>query len=236
MKLIFVRHGETFANTMFMIQGQLDTPETQLTPKGWGQALKTGEGLERFLRKEGIEIDTVYSSDLGRASDTCKVAMSFINPMVKNKQIQLRRELREMCSGENEGRKCATHEELHTFGYAPTPSGEAKVDFQNRVMTFMLWTAMTKPDKTVAYFAHGGTIQSLKNGIEGKPGDDFILQSVPPNGGVIMFDVNVDTTSCKLTCNSIETLDIQTGNVTNLLPNGPFTIPVTIPVIATATN
>jgi broad specificity phosphatase PhoE len=63
MKLLFIRHGESVANTEGRLQGQMDSP---LTTQGREQA----HALARRLVRERWPVSSIYSSDLCRAADT----------------------------------------------------------------------------------------------------------------------------------------------------------------------
>ena len=63
-RLIVVRHGQTIWNTEGKFQGHLDS---QLTPDGISQA----RGLARRL--QNLRFSALYSSDLGRATETVRI-------------------------------------------------------------------------------------------------------------------------------------------------------------------
>ena len=69
MRIILIRHGETYANELFntddrLLIGALDTQIAQLNDKGRQQAIEARKQLEN------IHIDEIYSSDLGRTIET----------------------------------------------------------------------------------------------------------------------------------------------------------------------
>jgi len=66
MKLLFIRHGESVANTEGRLQGQMDSP---LTDRGREQA----HALARRLVRERWPVDSIHSSDLCRAADTAGI-------------------------------------------------------------------------------------------------------------------------------------------------------------------
>lgn len=66
MKLLLIRHGQSVANTEGRLQGQFDSPLTDL---GRDQA----RALARRLAREGWSISTVYASDLSRAAETAGI-------------------------------------------------------------------------------------------------------------------------------------------------------------------
>jgi broad specificity phosphatase PhoE len=66
MKLLLVRHGQSVANTEGRLQGQLDSPLTDL---GRDQA----RALARRLVHEEWSISAIYASDLSRAAETAEI-------------------------------------------------------------------------------------------------------------------------------------------------------------------
>ena len=66
MKLLFIRHGESVANTEGRLQGQMDSP---LTDRGREQA----HALARRLARERWPVSSIHSSDLCRAADTAGI-------------------------------------------------------------------------------------------------------------------------------------------------------------------
>jgi broad specificity phosphatase PhoE len=66
MKLLLVRHGQSVANTEGRLQGQFDSPLTDL---GRDQA----RALAHRLVREGWSISAVYASDLCRAAETAAI-------------------------------------------------------------------------------------------------------------------------------------------------------------------
>ena len=72
--MIIARHGETIANSLGIIQGQLPG---KLTEKGIEQAKKIG----KFLEKE--RIDVILTSGLARAYDTAKFISEYVKAPLK---------------------------------------------------------------------------------------------------------------------------------------------------------
>ena len=66
MRLVFVRHGETYANAEERLQGRDDT---ELSPAGRAQA----EKLSLRFEDEGFNPTHVYSSPLRRAAHTAEI-------------------------------------------------------------------------------------------------------------------------------------------------------------------
>lgn len=73
--LTIVRHGQTIANLKKIIQGHCDTPLTEL-------GLQQAKSLSSYFAKR-VLFSKVYSSDLNRALDTCKIIVNF----QQNKQM-----------------------------------------------------------------------------------------------------------------------------------------------------
>jgi probable phosphoglycerate mutase len=88
-----VRHGQTIFNMMDRVQGISDGI---LTEKGIAGAVNMGKGLR------DIPFTGIYSSDLGRARETARLALEQ-NRVTKNWQVQEMPELREVSFGIFEG-------------------------------------------------------------------------------------------------------------------------------------
>jgi len=66
MRLLCIRHGQSVANTEGRLQGQLDSPLTDL---GREQA----RALARRLVREGWSLSAIHTSDLSRAAETARI-------------------------------------------------------------------------------------------------------------------------------------------------------------------
>jgi len=153
--LILVRHGETEWNVAGRIQGHSDS---RLTARGAEQGRRAAERLA------GLDISTVYASDLGRARETGEIIAAPHGLAVKTVQG-----LRERCYGAFEGR---TAEEIRgetpdvferwlgdRQGLAP-PEGETQHELSERVMGALGEIAGAHPGETVVVATHGGPIKS----------------------------------------------------------------------------
>ena len=69
MRLLMVRHGESYANAEGLIQGQGESPKFDLSARGRAQARACGERLDR----EGLRPTHVYASPLSRAAETARL-------------------------------------------------------------------------------------------------------------------------------------------------------------------
>jgi broad specificity phosphatase PhoE len=82
MKLLLIRHGQSVANTEGRLQGQFDSPLTDL---GRDQA----QALARRLVREGWTISTVYASDLSRAAETAGIlAAELCAPLALDERLR----------------------------------------------------------------------------------------------------------------------------------------------------
>ena len=69
MRLMMVRHGESYANAEGLVQGQGESPKFDLSARGRAQARACGERLDR----EGLRPTHVYASPLSRAAETARL-------------------------------------------------------------------------------------------------------------------------------------------------------------------
>jgi len=90
MKIYIIRHGQTDANRKNQLQGRRDIP---LNQEGRAQA----ERIQTYFDGQGIRFDRVYSSPLGRAVETAKIAAG------ENATVQTDERLIEMDYGPYEG-------------------------------------------------------------------------------------------------------------------------------------
>ena len=120
------------------------------------------EALELRFKLSGITFDCIYSSDLIRAIDTCKIAIPESNP-IKVK------ELREIDVGSLTGK---TNEECLKLFQSEYSVNSANCNFVpyggenlemvfDRVSSFMHLLEFLPEDSTVAVFAHLGSIVSI---------------------------------------------------------------------------
>ena len=162
-KLILIRHGESDGNVKRKFSGFQDV---DLTEKGVWQAKRLARRLE------GVQIDSVYCSDLKRARRTAEI-------IFKDRGIDIitNPKFREINFGAWEG---YTFEEVKAkFGYGDKfnswlenikvevniPQGESLVNLNDRVMA-ELSNVLKKhekidKDETIALVCHGGTIRVI---------------------------------------------------------------------------
>ncbi len=144
LELWLVRHGETTYSAAKRVAGWSDPPLTEI---GRGQA----EALRAVI--DGAEFDGVWSSDLGRAVESARLAWGEASPDVR---------LRECNFGSLEG---CTYEEADTtyeevfrvFRDFQAPEGESHAGFCSRVVDFV---GQLEAGRHLL-FVHGGVIRAL---------------------------------------------------------------------------
>ncbi len=167
MRLVIVRHGQTFANIIndegkALYTGTLNNELTTLTEKGKMQA-------SNLANNDVIKsIEKVYSSDLIRTIQTAKLAKP-------GYEINLTKDLRERCLGVFEGKykeeilnideykKYFTDEKFKFFRedfIQKAPEGENYTDVSNRCKRF-LDSLNFKENITIGIFSHNHAIKCL---------------------------------------------------------------------------
>lgn len=157
-KIILIRHGETYLSLKKVYYGKIDT---RLTAKGIRQAKE----VRKYLSRENV--DKVYSSNLKRAFNFAKIAFDgFI--------IEVAPELREINFGVFERR---THEQImkkYRQLYSRwlkdpftgvIPQGDSLNDFSNRIRSFLKRIIRENSNKTLAVVTHAGPIRIILNDV-----------------------------------------------------------------------
>ena len=154
-RLIIVRHGETTANALNIIQGHTDVP---LNERGVQQAARVAEALkdEKF--------DAVYSSDLSRAMMTARA-------IVPEGEIIELKALREWNLGFWQGKNLNEIQKEYSEEYAGfcrgeadlrIPGGETQNELRKRVYDFLSSLPEKHPEGgKILMVSHGGVIRSL---------------------------------------------------------------------------
>jgi len=134
--LYLVRHGETKDNVAKIMQGQ---QQGELTPAGARQIEELSSSLS------GIHFDAIISSDLQRAYDSAQILGHHLNLSVHTTSL-----LRERDWGDFTGRYIPDLKGL------PMPDNVEKIEaLLQRANSFLDWTKMTFPDKTILAVGHG---------------------------------------------------------------------------------
>ena len=165
MKLILVRHGETFENLKGITQGHFNS---QLSPEGIEQAKKVAERLK------DMKIGVIFSSDLDRAMNTSKEILKH-HPNTKFVPEKI---LREQSKGIFEGKKKEGRNKMLNVGNVPfhewhPEGGERLIDVWEKVIPFLEKIKKEYADKTVLFVSHGGPISCILSYLHGKPVADF---------------------------------------------------------------
>jgi len=156
-RLFLVRHGETELNKSHIIQGQIDSPLTEL---GLRQAQEAGE------KAKGLNIDILISSDLGRARHTAEI-------ISKASGIQIERVdsvFRERDFGKFEG--ISTAELRKTYPQFVTdkdililehdfPTAESIKDFYNRIIKGIKGLMDEFKGKNILLVGHKGVLNMV---------------------------------------------------------------------------
>jgi len=160
-ELYLIRHGETEWNRSGLWQGHSDSP---LTENGIVQAQSLGQ---RFA-EEGLSFDAVYSSDLGRAHETCKL---LTEPIQQTDKIQLDPEIRERALGHLEGLTFQQIQErypeegrLHASGdphFSPLEGGESWAGTFARSSAALRQIVRKHSGQRVLAVTHGGIVGML---------------------------------------------------------------------------
>jgi probable phosphoglycerate mutase len=155
-RLIVVRHGETFNNVEDRFTGQSDVP---LSPIGERQALAVGA----YLATD--RLDAIVSSDLQRARLTAQAIAKYHQLAVEEDP-----QLRELSLGQWEGRtpaevQAAEPDALMRWRADPSTSapagGETLLQFRDRIVSSLDRWYERYPDGTVLWVAHAGLIGVL---------------------------------------------------------------------------
>lgn len=152
MKVIFVRHGQSEANRIGIIQGSsIDTP---LSSHGLDQA-------EAAAKTAPKDVDVCFCSHLMRARQTAKIMFPYLDPVIDDRLI-------ERGLGVWEGK--LYDESRRLLEYQSTPEGgEEFYEVEARIRSFLEMLKRDYPDKKVACVSHAGTIYSALE-MSGAPG------------------------------------------------------------------
>ena len=157
-KIILIRHGETFWNLEDKIQGLHDSP---LTPFGVKQAEKTAERLKNE------PIDMLLSSTLGRAIHTAEIIRDSINGL-HGKEILTFPELNErdygiltgMTKQEVARRKLLPKWYLFRY-FFPPKDGESVIRQNKRIRNFLTNILKEYPGKDILIVTHAGPLKMI---------------------------------------------------------------------------
>ncbi len=167
MKLVLIRHGKTYGNTLGRYIGRTDEPL-------WGQP---------EITKAYPSADVVVSSPMKR----CVMTARLIYP---DKEIKVCDDFRETDFGDFENK---SYEDLkndrryqqwmESGGAMPFPNGEAPEGFRKRCVKAHEKLISETDAEVMAYVIHGGTIMAVMHNIFGGGYYDYM---VPNLGGFIV--------------------------------------------------
>ena len=142
--LYLVRHGQTLFNARRKIQGNVDSPLTEL-------GIKQAKRAKQYFIENNINITHAYSSTQERACDTLEIITDMPYTRIKG--------IKEMGFGIFEGESEDLNPNFDDFGYDdlfPHYGGERKEDVQKRLKE-TLTDVMDKEDhQTVLALSHAG--------------------------------------------------------------------------------
>jgi broad specificity phosphatase PhoE len=159
MKLLLIRHGQSVANTEGRLQGQFDSPLTDL---GRDQA----RALARRLEREGWSISAIYASDLKRAAETAEILAAELHA-----PLSLDERLREYDVGILTGLVWPEIEHVHPdiwqalhhdTTWVRLPGAEGNGPFHARLAAMLADIQSGHgEEETVALVSHGGSLSMI---------------------------------------------------------------------------
>ncbi len=167
---MLARHGETLFNVQGRWQGQADSP---LTERGLAQARELGRALSTE------PITAVYSSDLGRATQTAQEVAT-----IHGLTVCLDVRLREIETGGFTHKNWAEIDaeypgQREAWRHAPSkmrlPGGETLLEAQGRALEFFTEVMPAHADQTIVVISHGGIGQAILVNAMGGTVDDLWL-------------------------------------------------------------
>jgi len=152
-RLIILRHGETYENLKGISQGHFNS---QLTPRGLDQAKLVA------TRLKDEKIDIAFSSDLDRAMKTCNEVLKFH----LGTELILTKTLREQAKGIFEGkskeeRNVMLKDKSIPFHEWKPDGGESLVEVWNKVVPLIEELKSEYDGKNILIVSHGGPIACI---------------------------------------------------------------------------
>ena len=171
-KLIIVRHGETFENRNKITQGHLNT---SLTPRGIEQAKR----ISQRLKNE--KIDIAFSSDLDRALNTCNEILKFHKGARLVKDPILREQAKGIFEGKTreERNKILSSDNISFHEWCPE-GGERLIDVWNKLIPFLEKIKREHSNENVLFVSHGGPIRCILSYLQNKTIEttkDYVLEN-----------------------------------------------------------
>ncbi|MBF0289423.1 MAG: histidine phosphatase family protein [SAR324 cluster bacterium] len=181
--LMLVRHGQTEWNACERLQGQLDSPLTEL---GVQQAKAAAEQLKT------MEIDVFYSSDLGRAVQTAaliseQISMNYLTDVnLRERNFGIMQGLEKTEFSKFAGNGASNHHSGDP-DYV-VPEGESIRQFYKRSIDGLEMIVRKHAGKTVLAVVHGGILRNCLFRALGLP-LGMSYRVVFPNASITVFSV-----------------------------------------------
>ena len=149
MKLYIIRHPLTESNIKRITQGWADSP---LIPESVKLAEENGKKLQNK------KIDTIYTSDLGRCTQTSNIVNKFLKVLIIKRE-----ELREQNLGIYNGvHKDIIKKEFDEQNYeAKPPRGESFREMKTRVLNFIKKLEKENKEETILIVTHTGCLEGI---------------------------------------------------------------------------
>lgn len=196
MKFVLIRHGETYANTLFgtddqILIGAMDNELTQLNETGRLQALKCKE----TLLQSNVTIDEIYVSDLGRTKETASIifgnqVMTY-SPLIRERSLGWL-EGKRLIDVDYEEETKPANPNLNEFEvrlHSKSIDGESYVDVLKRLKKFLSLFNYHE-DKTVAVVSHFHCIRIFISILLGKELDERLMDLMVNNSEAYIFEYN----------------------------------------------
>ncbi|MCH4886281.1 histidine phosphatase family protein [Acidaminobacter sp. JC074] len=154
MNLILIRHGQSEADVLNVLEGRADFP---LTDKGILQVKHLCDWI-----KENERIDVIFSSTLKRASKTAMMLSE-----ATSTELIFKEELMEKDNGLLAGMSRVEADEKYPIPkggikyYQTNAGGESRISFRARVETFIAELINETDTENICVVAHGGTINMI---------------------------------------------------------------------------
>ena len=159
--LVFAARGTTLDDERWIASGWRDD---RLSPAGRRQAVELGEA------HAGADLAAVFSSDLGAAAETARIAFG-----ARGVQLFLDWRLRDCDLGELTGERAASVEAARSqHVYEPFPGGESYMRVAERVRGFLHDLSPRYRDERIAVVGHLATKWALDHVLQGVPLRDLV--------------------------------------------------------------
>ncbi len=169
--MIFLRHGETIANSRMIASGGERNP--QLTQIGISQIVDALTVLQKHLPRPGI----IITSPLKRSFHSARIVADYLNL-----EVELIEDLKERMLGDWNDMDSKIVNPMLQAGKVP-PNGESRADYRNRTIG-ALNSCLAYKEQTPIIVGSRGTARILLEMVEDKNATNF------PNGGVLKLKID----------------------------------------------